>query len=118
MLASIAPYSIFTLHANNQQVFESHVTPPGWNPGVPNVYGVIWTPTQITWTINGVGYASASAASLALADGTPESTLWSAFTSGKFDLVFDEAVGGWPGAPAPGTTFTSPMYVQWVKVFQ
>jgi hypothetical protein len=114
----LAPYSIFTLHANNQQIFESHVTPAGWNPAVPNVYGVIWTPTTITWTINGVAYASASPASLALADGTSESAMWSAFTGSKFNLVFDEAVGGWPGPPAPGTTFSSPMYVQWVKVFQ
>jgi len=114
----LAPYSIFTLHANGQQIFESHVAPAGWNPAVPNVYGVIWTPTTITWTINGVAYASANAASLALANGTSESSLWSAFTGSKFNLVFDEAVGGWPGAPAPGTLFTQPMYVQWVKVFQ
>ncbi len=112
-----APFPIFTLHANGQQVFEAHTVPAGWNPGQPNVYGIIWTPTTITWTVNGVAYASASAASLAL-NGTAAPSLWSAFTGTKFNLIFDEAVGGWPGTPPAGTVYTTPMYVQWVKVFQ
>ena len=42
-----------TLHANNTQQFEFNVAPAGWNPGAPNVYGLIWTPTSITWTLSG-----------------------------------------------------------------
>src|SRR6185312_8004632 len=61
----LAPYAIFTLHANNTQQFEADTTPPGWNPAQPNIYGVIWTPTSITWTVNYVPYATATAASLA-----------------------------------------------------
>jgi beta-glucanase (GH16 family) len=107
----LGPHAIFTLHANRTQQFES-VAIPTWNPGQPNVYGVIWTSKSITWTVNYVPYATATAKSL----GNP--ALWSAFTSGRFHLLLDEAVGGWPGDPPPGTIFGQPMTVQWVKVFQ
>ena len=107
----LAPFAIATLHSGNVQQFESHAAPAGWNAGAPNVYGVIWTPTTITWTLNYVPYASTSASSLGPA-------VWSAFTSGKFHLIIDEAVGGWPGDPPAGTVYTQPMLVQWVKVFQ
>jgi beta-glucanase (GH16 family) len=107
----LGPHAIFTLHANRAQQFES-VANPTWNPGLPNVYGVIWTPKSITWTVNYVPYATATAASL----GNPG--LWSAFTSGRFHLLLDEAVGGWPGDPPTGTVFSQSMVVQWVKVFQ
>jgi len=107
----LAPYTVFDLHSNNTQVYESYPTPTNWNPGRPNIYGLIWTPTSITWTVNYVPYATVAASSLSPA-------VWSVFTSGKFHLLLDEAVGGWPGAPAAGTVFTQPMLVQWVKVFQ
>jgi beta-glucanase (GH16 family) len=108
----LAPYAVFTLHADNQQVFEANATPPGWNPGQPNIYGVLWTPTSITWTVNYVPYATATATSLS------DPSLWPVFTSGKLHLLLDEAVGGWPGDPSANTVFTQPMTVQWVKVFQ
>jgi len=107
----LAPYTIFTLHSGDVQEYENHLTPPGWNAGQANVYGVIWTPTSITWTVNYVPYATAPASSFS-------PSVWSAFTSGKFHLLLDEAVGGWPGDPPTGTIYTQPMLVQWVKVFQ
>jgi beta-glucanase (GH16 family) len=107
----LAPYAFFTLHANATQQFESAAVAT-WNPGQPNVYGVFWTSKSITWTVNYVPYASVTAKSL----GNP--ALWSAFTSGRFHLLVDEAVGGWPGDPPAGTIFSQPMTVQWVKVFQ
>ena len=107
-----APFTVFTLHDTNVQQFEFHTAPGGWNPAQPNVYGLIWTPTSITWTVNYVPYATATAGSLA------DPSLWSAFTSGKLHLLLDEAVGGWPGDPPANTSFTQPMTVQWVKVFQ
>jgi hypothetical protein len=106
-----APYSIFTLHANDAQQFELPVTPSGWNPAVPNVYGLTLTSTAITWTVNGVAYATATASSLA------NPALWSDVTSGAFSIMFDVAVGGWPGNPPAGTVYTQPMQVQWVKVY-
>ena len=104
--------SIFTLHANNAQEFERATTPPGWNPAGPNVYGIYWTPTSITWTVNYVPYASATQSTIS------NPSAWSAFTSGKFHIIFDDGVGGWPGDPASGTVYSQPMVVQWVKVFQ
>jgi beta-glucanase (GH16 family) len=108
----IAPSAMFTLHADNQQQFEAAAPTAGWNAAAPNVYGVFWTPTSITWTVNYVPYATATAASLA------DPALWSAFTGGKLHLLLDEAVGGWPGDPPANTVYTQPMIVQWVKVFQ
>jgi beta-glucanase (GH16 family) len=108
----LAPYAVFTLHAGNTQQFEAWTPPVAWNPGQPNVYGLIWTPTSITWTVNYVAYATATPSSLS------NPALWSAFTSGKFHLLLDVAVGGWPGDPPAGTVYTQPMTVQWVKVFQ
>jgi hypothetical protein len=106
-----APFSIFTLHVNTVQVWEDHVTPSNWSAGAPNVYGLYWTPTSLTWTVNGVAYASIGPSSLA------SPSQWSAFTSGAFHLLLDEAVGGWPGDPPPGTVYTQPMTVQWVRVY-
>ena len=111
-----APYTIFTLHDNDTQVFESYTTPPGWNQAGANVYGVIWTPTSITWTVNYVPYAEATESSLS------DPSLWSTFDpssqSGYLHLLLDDAVGGWPGDPPTGTTYSQPMTVQWVDVFQ
>ena len=113
-----APFPIFTLHANNQQIFEYHVSPAGWNPGRSQRLRRHLDSQRDHLDGQRHRLREAGPASLALADGTSESAMWSAFTAGKFNLLFDEAVGGWPGTPAPGTTFTSPMFVQWVKVFQ
>jgi len=110
--SQLAPYSIFTLHVNYTTQFQHYLTPPGWNPGQPNVYGLFWTRNSITWTVNYVPYATATPQSLA------NPALWSAFTSGSFHLLLDVAVGGWPGDPPPNTVYTKPMLVQWVKVFQ
>ena len=106
-----APFTIFTLHVNTVQVWENHVTPNNWSAGAQNVYGLYWTPTAITWTVNGVAYASVSPSSLS------NPSQWSAFTSGAFHLLLDEAVGGWPGDPPAGTIYTQPMTVQWVRVY-
>ncbi len=66
----------------------------------------------MTWTINYVAYETVTAGSLS------DPALWSMFTSGRLHLLLDEGVGGWPGDPQPNTSFTQPMTVQWVKVFQ
>jgi beta-glucanase (GH16 family) len=108
---STPPYSIFTLHANQVQQFEVSATPAGWNAAGPNVYGVIWGTSSITWTVNGVAYATSTPANLA------DPALWSNLTSGSYSIIFDEAVGGWPGSVSPETFTGQPFEVQWVKVF-
>ena len=75
------------------------------------MYGLTWTATSITWTVDGVAYATATPTSLT------DPALWSDLTSGAFSIMFDVAVGGWPGSPPAGTVYTQPMEVQWVKVF-
>jgi len=106
-----ASFPVFTLHVNTAQVWEAHATPSNWSAGAPNVYGVVWSPSSITWTVNGAPYATATPSSLA------NPSAWSAFTSGAYHLLLDEAVGGWPGDPPTGTVYTQPMIVQWVRVY-
>jgi beta-glucanase (GH16 family) len=105
-------FGYFDLHGpTGAQEFESSGAPSGWNPTQFHTYGVIWTPTSITWTIDGVAYATATQASV------PASS-WAAYQTGAFRLIFDLAVGGWPcsaGSCSPPSSAT--MYVQWVKVF-
>jgi hypothetical protein len=102
----------FDLHGpTGAQEFETSATPAGWNPTQFHTYGVIWTPTSITWTIDGVGYATATAASVPAGS-------WASYETGAFRLIFDLSVGGWPCLPGPCTPPASAtMYVQWVKVF-
>jgi beta-glucanase (GH16 family) len=102
----------FDLHGpTGAEEFETTATPAGWNPTQFHTYGVIWTPTSITWTIDGVGYATATQGSVPAAS-------WASYETGAFRLIFDLSVGGWAcsaGACAPPASAT--MYVQWVKVF-
>ena len=101
----------FDLHGpTGAQEFETSGAPAGWNPTQFHTYGVIWTPTSITWTIDGVGYSTATAANV-----PPGS--WTAYETGAFRLIFDLSVGGWPCMGGCSPPSSSTMYVQWVKVF-
>ncbi|HEY5390078.1 MAG TPA: glycoside hydrolase family 16 protein, partial [Solirubrobacteraceae bacterium] len=75
-----------------------------------HTYGVIWSPGRISWTIDGVTYATATPASL------PASARW-VFDGSPFHLILDVAVGGWPGNPAAGASFPKAMRVDWVRVY-
>ena len=102
----------FDLHGpTGAQELETSGTPAGWDPTQFHTYGVIWTPTSITWTIDGIGYATATPASVPAGS-------WASYETGAFRLIFDLSVGGWPcmlGTCTPPATAT--MYVQWVKAF-
>jgi beta-glucanase (GH16 family) len=106
-----APYAVFTIHAPqngpNAQLYEFDASPAGWNPTNFNTYGVIWTQTSITWTVNGLAYATANAGSL------PAGATWSSFDT-NFHLLLDLAVGGWPGS---SSVSSATMLVQWVQVY-
>jgi beta-glucanase (GH16 family) len=74
------------------------------------VYGVDWSPGAVTFTFDGVPYATRTPASL------------SAHQQWVFDrpffLLLDVAVGGnWPGAPSSSTPFPATMLVDWVRVY-
>jgi beta-glucanase (GH16 family) len=118
------PQAYFTLHGptagtTNTQEWEG-LTPPSFTTNLSagfHTYGLIWTPTWMTWTIDGVAYASAAASTLTAGSS------WANYESGKFHIIMDLAVGGWPcGVAGTCQPQTSPqtytMTVQWVKVYQ
>jgi beta-glucanase (GH16 family) len=121
------PFSIFTLHgpisattANQQWEFDQ---PNGASIGDPtdgfHTYGIIWSPDSITWTLDGVAYASANEATIDayVAANDPGSLPTWEFDEHNFFVILDLAVGGWPGAPPSGTSgeFPATMLVNWVR---
>jgi beta-glucanase (GH16 family) len=71
-----------------------------------HTYGVDWTPSGITWTLDGKAYGHISA-----------------YRGWPFDqpfiMVLDLAVGGsWPGPPDASTVFPAKMLVSWVRVYK
>jgi beta-glucanase (GH16 family) len=104
-----------TLHgpvqgSENFQQWEEAVNSFAPLAGSWHTYGVIWSPGRISWTIDGVAYATATPASL------PASARW-VFDGNPFHLILDVAVGGWPGNPAAGASFPKAMRVDWVRVY-
>jgi beta-glucanase (GH16 family) len=74
-------------------------------------YGVLWTPSAITFTFDGRPYSVRTRASL-----SPEQE-W--VFNEPFFLLLNLAVGGnWPGAPAPSTRFPATMLIDWVRVYE
>jgi beta-glucanase (GH16 family) len=94
----------------NFQQWEEAVSSFAPLAGSWHTYGVIWSPGRISWTIDGVVYATATPASL------PTSARW-VFDGNAFHLILDVAVGGWPGNPAAGSSFPEAMRVDWVRVY-
>ncbi len=84
-----------------------------------HTYAIIWTPTSITWTLDGIAYATATQSALVAG-----SSWANDYSYGPFHLIFDLAVGGWAcdnGTCTPATAQGAPsytMYVQWVKWLQ
>jgi beta-glucanase (GH16 family) len=76
-----------------------------------HTYGLIWKPNSMTWTFDGVPYATATPKSL------PSSARW-VFNGHPFHIILDLAVGGWPGNPNAATVFPASMRVDWVRVYQ
>jgi beta-glucanase (GH16 family) len=71
-----------------------------------HTYGVIWTPTSITWTLDGQAYATMKAYK-----GWP-------FNHPLY-MILDLAVGGgYPGSPTAATHFPARMFVDWVRVYR
>ena len=78
--------------------------------GAFHTYGLIWSPGQLTWTLDGVPYATATPASL------PKGATW-VFDGHPFHIIFDLAVGGYLGPPASTTVFPATIRVAWVRVY-
>lgn len=75
-----------------------------------HTYAVTWTPTSITYSVDGVGYATYTASTL----GFGQSWVFNQ----PFYLLLNLAVGGsWPGSPNGATRFPATMLVNWVRVY-
>lgn len=71
-----------------------------------HTFGVDWTPSGITWTIDGQAYGHIKS-----------------YHNWPFDqpfiMLLDLAVGGsWPGPPNASTVFPAQMIVSWVRVYK
>lgn len=107
--------AIATLHgpvigSSNYQQWEQWVTANTALTGTFHTYGLIWQPNRLTWTLDGVPYASASPASL------PSSARW-VFSGNSFHILLSLAVGGWPGAPGAKAAFPASLRVDWVRLY-
>lgn len=76
-----------------------------------HTYGIVWQPNLITWTLDGVPYASVTPKTL------PKGSTW-AFNGVPFHIILDLEVGGWPGPPNASTIFPSAMLVDWIRLYQ
>jgi beta-glucanase (GH16 family) len=119
VMESVSPnpsQAIGTLHGPvkvnpNYQQFQGHVSTPGPIGGSYQTWGLIWSPNQITWTLDGLPYATATPSSL-----LPTSQ-WSFNTPMR--IIFDLAVGGWwGGTPNSISEFPQSLRVKWVHVYQ
>jgi beta-glucanase (GH16 family) len=120
-------YSVFTLHGpisgtSNTQQWELAEPNPNsiGNPTTGfHTYGIIWSPNSITWTLDGVAYATVSQATVDayVAANDPGSTPSWEFDDHNFFVILDLAVGGWPGSPtaADASEFPATMLVNWVR---
>jgi beta-glucanase (GH16 family) len=73
-----------------------------------HIYRVVWTPTSITWSVDGVNYATKTPAD---APGQ-----W-VFNHGFF-FILNLAVGGdWPGYPDASSVFPQTMVVDYVRAY-
>jgi beta-glucanase (GH16 family) len=76
-----------------------------------HIYGVQWTPNQITWFMDNTNFFTATPASL------PSGGTW-VFTNSQF-FILNIAVGGnWPGNPDGTTVFPQQMLVDYVRVYE
>jgi beta-glucanase (GH16 family) len=75
-----------------------------------HTYAVNWTPSSISYSIDGVTYATYTPSTL--------SSGQSWVFNQPFYLLLNLAVGGtWPGSPNSSTHFPATMLVDWVRVY-
>jgi beta-glucanase (GH16 family) len=76
-----------------------------------HTYGVIWSPGQIQWTLDGTVYATVKSTDL------QSGQRW--VYDHPFHILLDLAVGGaWPGYPDASTPFPAKLLVDYVRVYQ
>lgn len=76
-----------------------------------HTYGVIWSPGQVQWTLDGVVYATVKSSDL------QSGQRW--VYDHPFHILLNLSVGGaWPGYPDASTPFPGKLLVDWVRVYQ
>ena len=122
-LGQLPNVAIFTLHgpttnptqqSNFQQFEYDQYGLPDLTAGF-HTYGVIWTPTSFTWTVDGVAYATETRAALEAANGP---AAWAGVYDQPFHIILDLAVGNWQEGPNASTPFPAKMLVDWVRVYK
>jgi beta-glucanase (GH16 family) len=122
-LSQLPNTAIFTLHGpttnpseqGNWQQFESAVGGfPDLTAGF-HTYGIIWTPSSFTWTVDGVAYATETRAAMEATNGSGS---WAGVYDRSFHIILDLAVGNWQEGPNASTPFPAKMLVDWVRVYQ
>jgi beta-glucanase (GH16 family) len=118
IMENISPYPNVAwadLHGPGQgsynQQYMGSVTAATSLEGSWHTYGVIWAPGRVTWTLDGLPYATATPSSLV------PGAQW-AFDGLPMSIILDLAVGGWPGPPTSTSGFPATMLVRWVRVYQ
>jgi beta-glucanase (GH16 family) len=91
--------------------FQGHVISAHSLSGSFHTWGLIWSPSRLTWTLDGVPYATATPSSL-------NATAQWGFNAIPMRIILDLAVGGWPGPPTSSSEFPASLRVDWVRVYQ
>lgn len=87
-------------------------TLPGGGPVADDfhVFAIDWTPTSITWSVDGVPFSTLTP------DDLPSGARW--VYDHPFFLILNVAVGGyWPGYPDATSVFPQEMLVDYVRVY-
>jgi beta-glucanase (GH16 family) len=80
-----------------------------------HVYGVDWSPTQISFDFDGTTYCTITKAQMDASANPHEAWVFNA----PFYMLLNLTVGGnWPGAPASSSEFPQQMLVDYVRVYQ
>lgn len=98
------------LYVNNDHLLAGSSGTETMTPGLfsddYHVYRIDWTPTNMTWYVDGIAYHT-----------TPVNADMKEFQRG-FYLLMNVAVGGfWPGNPDASSVFPMRMFVDYVRVY-
>jgi beta-glucanase (GH16 family) len=95
----------------NDLDWEGAVLAPNALSGSFHTWGLIWSPDELTWTLDGLPYGTVTPADL------PPSAQWVFDT--PMHIIFDLAVGGfWALDPTSDAGFPASLRVDWVRVYQ
>jgi beta-glucanase (GH16 family) len=88
--------------------FSNYRLPSGGFSDDYHIFSMTWTPSKLTWYVDGIQYCSLDTSPVGL----------SAFRT-PFFILLNLAVGGsWPGSPDASTLFPQTLEVDYVRVYQ